>query len=426
MLYFKRLDINELDALPFEEKERSCRNIVAQLDQKLSNIPQDREMLKKLEYFLPYLDKDGLCLLIDQLVFKDVFCGPTAFFIEKMLKQCKLLADSFDPTATEQVTQFISRIQSEILQNPKKAFKSKGVNHIIRELLNSTRDKTKLLAAIAKVPLEYFLDDPTRLSTYKVYLDVLEGEPQTQLCTKLIDYLEIEMLTSYQSFIYQKVCSVCNTSDKQRLFKKVSPHLPELAKDKVANYFVQSLIMNYPAAETFTLLVDSLGSLPSNSNVLFSLGLKACQDKHLVAVEYLVENIWLKDMLIKRLLFNEKGGFDSKTHQLAIALLSLTSKYLADFQLEVISLYEKYWLFDKIGQKVLIALFSKPIDPAIKSLLIGTMAKEFLGIMRTKGGPQLLTAIEKVSDFSTRKRIRLAIKNAPYQKRTLIKNSLDG
>ncbi|OAG31846.1 hypothetical protein NEDG_00321 [Nematocida displodere] len=406
MEYFKRIELDELSALGEKERMEVACKVVSTLGSEINLLIQNSELTKKLEQFIAYLPADAFTDLVEKVKIKDVFNTNTTFIAEKILKTIQSHSKASTAVQKEVQMQFVEQIQTSILSNIKKSLKSKGTNYLIREIIEIGSSTQPLLSALGKIDVEEFLEDKTKINTYATYLGALPEAACKESVDALVDLLEVEMLRDYQSFLYQKVCSLSTQKNLDAIFYKIKNALGELCKDRVANYFMQSFIEAYDPAKLFPLLAEELSSFPKNSNILFGLAKRACQTNNGEIVEYLIEKVFYREDIMRRLLINELGGFDSKTSKLGMALLSIKTKHLRDMQLETISLYDKHWLFNNLGQKIVIALISSKLDKDIEKVFIRSMVKDFIGIYRTKGGSVLLSAIDRVAEPEIKRELK--------------------
>lgn len=406
MEYFKKLDINEFIILPYTEKPDVAHRVIDALGNEVNKVIRSIGLSKKIEQFIQHLNASSLCELIQRISVDDIFNTNRAFTVEKILKRARDVKEDFSAEQIKIIRDFAATLQKMILLKPEKAFKSKGTNYVIRELLKIREGVDPLIQQIESMEIEYFIYNTTGINTYTEYIDVIRKKKKAEIVTQIMKIANIEMLKGYQSFLIEKIWVLAKKEERDEMFEKIKQHLLDLAKDPVGNYFVQTLIQHYDPVPIFNALKGSFSELKSNSNVLFYLCIEACKKKKIEIVEYMISSVFLRESLIKRLLFNEKGGFDSKTHKLAELLLSVKTKYLPELQMECISLYEKYWLFNKIGQRILTALLGKLLDKHIAAVLIGSMSKDFLGLLKAKGGVELLKVIEQAADEKTRRQIQ--------------------
>ncbi|KAI5191719.1 hypothetical protein NECID01_1600 [Nematocida sp. AWRm77] len=404
MEYFKKLEVNELFFLEEREREDAVETVIRAIEPELNRIVKASSLGKKMEQIILLCTSSSLCKVLKSVVIEDVFNGNMSFVVERLLERAQELKNIL-PEEQEIIDTFTQHIVSLILVNPSKAFKSRGTNHVIRKILVG-RSSKELVQEIESFDVEYFLSDKTRATTYTVYLDVAEKEAQAKGIDTLVSMMEPSMLRDYLSFLYQKVCELSSETHLDTIFEKISPEFADLACDPIANYFIQTFITCYNPEKAFSLLLPVLHTFKLNNNVLLCLCKRACGQQAVSIVEYLIKHIYGKDLLMKRLIFNEDGGFDSKTYRVAVLLLSVNTAYLEELQLECISLYEKYWLFNKIGQKLVLALLQSNLNREILQVFVGVMKKELLGLRRAKGGIELLSAIKKVADPSLQRHIR--------------------
>lgn len=411
MEYFRRIDVDQISNLEKKEKEECAQKIVSILGKQINQIFTHNELLVKFEYFIPHMTPSALSEAISHLLIEDVFNGKRAFLLEKLLVQARVLEELFSSEEQAVINEFIRKIEDVLVEKIEKALRSKGSNHIIREVLSRQKPNPALLSAIEACSLPSILEDPTKISTFITYLQVLPREKRKETISKLIGLLETSMLKSHQSYLYQKACESASYDQKEKIFKKIQDSLLELSLDPIGNYFMQTLILTYDIESIFKHLQENLSLFQRNSNVLFHLCVQACKEKKTHIVDHFLSTVFPVDSLMQRSIYNENGGFDSKGYKLAAALLSVPNKALSSFQVEVISLYEKYWLFHPIGQRIIISLLRQPLDPEISNIFLGSLSKELLGIAKTKEGHLLLSAIERVSHPSLRERIRSIRKN---------------
>jgi len=405
MEYFKRLNMEEVLGLYGSEKDAAVENIVGNISKSVDAILKTNETSKKLEELVPHLNAASLCAILSAFKLEDVFNTKTSFFVEKLVCRVKELGMEAFGSSQTPVQEFLDTVETGILVNPRKALKSKGTNHVIREVLY-IRSCGRVAEAIKSMEIEYFLEDATRTATYNVYLTVADAAEKRRIVKYLAGTLTSEMLKGHLSYLYQTACRHAEIEDLDRMFDRIKEALPELASSPMGNYFVQDLVETYRVSKIFPVLRPVIHTLKTNSNVLFSLCRRACAKNMPHAVEYMIEHAYMADSLMKRLIFNEGGGFDSKTHKLALSLLSLRTKYLQRFQLECISLYEKHWLFSKIGQKIVKAVLLSGVDRDILRVFTSTMEKEIQGLRKAKGGEEMLSVLGKVGGSYLRRKIR--------------------
>ncbi|KAI5170728.1 hypothetical protein NEFER03_0187 [Nematocida sp. LUAm3] len=406
MEYFRRIDVDQISNLEKQEKEDCAQKIVSILGKQINQIFMHNELLVKFEYFIPHMCASTLSEAISHLEVDDIFNGKRAFLMEKFLVHSRELETYFSSEEKPVISEFIKKIEDILIDKIEKGLRSKGTNHIIRELLSYKEVNPELLSAIETVSLLSILEDPTKTSTYIKYLEVLQKEKKKQTIYRLIDLLEVNMLKSHQSYLYQKACELASYDQKASIFQKIEDSLLSISLDPIGNYFVQTLILTYDVESIFKSLQENLSQFQRNSNVLYHMCVQACKEKKTHIVDHLLSTVFPVDSLMQRSIYNENGGFDSKGYKLASALLSVQSKALSSFQLEAISLYEKYWLFHPIGQKIIVSLLRQPLDQEILSVFLGTLSKELLGIAKTKEGHLLLSSIERVSSLPIREKIR--------------------
>ncbi|KAI5181386.1 hypothetical protein NEOKW01_1580 [Nematocida sp. AWRm80] len=450
MEYFKKVSVDELLDLSTAEKIEISDKVIQALKGSMTEAISTTELGHKLEVFIENTTTSVFLSAIEEIELQDIFNANRTFVVEKFLKKIRHLLTvqppnknkntyraqkentsikyttnttanlsqppeiPLHPEEKQRLLQYITKIEQMILMNVSKSFKSKGTNHVIREILKIDQDNidnsydldvSQLKRVFQETEIQYFINDPTRINTYITYLEGLDTKEQRPEIHRVIEALETDMLESYQGFLYEKVCELGTEEELKKVYEKIKDQLVDLSKSTTGNYFIQKFISVYSPKETFTLLKDHLGIYPENSNILFSLALRAAQTGEIEIVEYMIESIYMREALMKRLIFNENGGFDSKKHRLAIALLSVRTKYLRELQLETISLYSKTWLFNKVGLQIVTALVNSNLDPAVQAVFLGTMTKEFIGLNKTRAGQEFLETLANLGDHSLRKTI---------------------
>ncbi|KAI5192359.1 hypothetical protein NEMIN01_1973 [Nematocida minor] len=403
MEYFKRVDVSEMEGMTEEEKQEVSEKVVQMAQSEVNKIIQVSSLARKLEQFIKHLSVESLSGLVSKIEITDIYHRSTTYAIESILKKIEE-----QKTLTESYKALLKSIETAVLSNPSKAFKSKGTNHIIRAMLRIGYSTDGLKEEIRETPIDYFIEDTTRVATYSEYVDQADTKEKERITEYLVKIMDTQMVTGFQAFLYEKVCKLASTAQLCEIFERIKADIPDLCKDKVGNYFMQSFISVYAPEEIYRIIEEHIHTFPANSNIVHVLLMRAAAENKVSVVESAMERVFKKDAIMSTLLFHETGGFDSKSYKLAVKLLKMKTKYQKTLQMQCMGLYERYWLFNKIGQEVLIALLDSNLDAAVAKLLTSTMTKEFIGICKTKGGNNLLNAIEKVSDRETRKQIAMA------------------
>lgn len=404
MEYFKRVDVCEMEGMTESEKQEISEKVVEMVCGKVNEIIKANSLARKLEVFIKNLSVEGLSSLVAEVVISDIYHRSTTYVIEAILKKIEAQKE-----LTKSYRNMLEAIESAVLENPIKSLKSKGTNHIIRAMLRIGYSTEKIKKEIKNLPIEYFLEDTTRIATYAEYIDHAPIEEKEKMVEYMVKVLETDALKGYQGFLYEKVCGLASKAQLEEIFQKIKHEICGLSLDRVGNYFMQKFIAVYPVSEIYKELQDTVHSFPTNSNVVHALLMKAAEEENVSVLESAIEKIFKKDEVMRTLLLHEKGGFDSKSYKLGLQILRVKTKYQKPLQIQCMGLYERYWLFNKIGQQILISLLRSKLEPAMCKLLTSTMTKEFIGIWKTKGGDELLQEIERVCDRETRKKI-LAVK----------------
>lgn len=402
MEYFKRVQTSELDGLGWIEKQEVSEKVVEIAKKEVNEIMKINSLARKLEVFIRYLSVGSLSDLAGSIKVVDVHNKNITYVLEAMLKRIeeqKKLADNFK--------KMIEKVSALVQKNIMKSLKSKGTNHIIRVLLRIGHSTDQLKVHIKNVPIEHFLEDSTRSATYVEYINYVPKEERERIVEYMVKSISIDRLTSYTAFLYEKACTIASLSQLQEIFKVIKPELLSLCKDSIGNYFMQAFIRVYPPEEIYAVLEPHIHTFQRNSNVLRALVTRACEEKRANIIESVIERVFEKDTLMHTLLFHEAGGFDTKSYKLALKILSVRTAYQESLQMQCVALYEKHWLFCKVGQEALICLLETDLDKEIVNLLLRTMTKEFIAIRQAKGGDALLNAIEKVADRETRRKISI-------------------
>lgn len=399
MEYFKRVEVSEMEGMPESEKQEVSEKVVSMICDRVNEIVKVNSLARKLEVFVSNLSVKGLSALVDKVSISDIYHRSITYAIESILKRIE--EHKKLPKAYKRL---LEEIEEAILKNPLKSFKSKGTNHIIRQMLRIGHSTERIKREIKDMPIEYFLEDTTRIVTYSVYMDCVEEERE-RIVKYLVKSLDSSELRGYRGFIYEKVCSLASKEQLDEIFQRIKSEIGEISLDRTGNYFMQKFIQVYPVGEIYRILEENIHSFPSNSNVVHSILMRAAEEGDRYIVESAIERIFKKDTVMSTLLFHETGGFDSKSYKLAIRLMAVESRYQGMLQMQCMGLYERYWLFNRIGQKVIIGLLQSKLDKAVCKLLTSTMTREFIGICKTKGGEELLQEIEKVSNKETKKKI---------------------
>ncbi|EIJ88511.1 hypothetical protein NEPAR06_1561 [Nematocida parisii] len=408
MEYFKRVRTTELDGLPWNEKQEVSEKVVGIIRNNVNEIMQINSQAKKLELFIRYLSVDALSDLVEKVSVVDVHNKNITYVLETILKKIEQ-----QKTLTESCTNLLVSISNGIQKNIMKSFKSKGTNHIIRVLLRIKYNVEGLIDSIKKVPIEYILEDSTRTATFVEYLSYTSDEEKSKIVKHLLSILTVDHLKGYTSFLYEKVCKLSDDAQLDQIFLVIKPAVLELCRDEVGNYFMQTFISVYDPAKVYKILKPDIHGFNTNNNVVQTL-LKRASDMGCTDIlESAIKRLFTIDTIMHTLLFHKTGGFDSKSYKLAIKLMCAKTKYQNALQMQCVALYERYWLFNKVGQEIIISLLRYTnISSEVITLLTSTMTKEFIGIHESKGGSALLDAIYAVADRDTRRKIAMVRKRS--------------
>ncbi|KAI5161065.1 hypothetical protein NEAUS04_0368 [Nematocida ausubeli] len=403
MEYFRKVQTTELDGMPWNEKQEVAEKVVGIVKDAVNEIIHVNSQAKKLELFIRYLSVESLSDLVEKVKITDVHNKNITYVLEAILKKIEQ-----QKVLTPPYKVLIETVNARIQKNIMKSLKSKGTNHMIRVLLKVGHDTEGLLEAIKNVPIDYILEDSTRTATFAEYMSCVSEEERERVVKYLIKVLTVDRLKGYTSFLYEKVCRAASPAQLDEIFQIIKPDVLELCQNEVGNYFMQVFISVYNPRKIYPLLEKHVHTFQINSNVMHSLLSQAARHECAGILESIMERLFTIDTVMHTLLFHSMGGFDSKGYKLALKLMSAKTKYQEALQMQCVALYERYWLFNKIGQEVLIVLLRcKNLSREVVALLTSTMTKEFIGIHESKGGDALLDAIESVADRETCNKIKI-------------------
>lgn len=415
-----------------ESREEAADKILETVKSCIPSILKNATLSQKLEKLVTYLSRRTLRLVRSHVSPDSIFNKNVSRLAEKALasiRQKKEEGGTVDEEEEREDEEFVQKVKAYILAKIEKAVRSKASNHVIRELLRIKEHAADIAACIREMDINVFLADTTRINTYASYLDAVAAPEREKCIDALLDILVPNMLRDYHAFLYEKICRTGTREQLERVYEKIGAYVPELAKDPVGNYFVQTLISVYDPVPIFFSLRQVLGSFSGNSNIIFSLVERGCvlssgmrtghfltpkKEKEYAAkitemIEYIVDNVLGMDGLMQRLICHSAGGLDSKGCRLAALLLSVTTRYLGDLQLQCIAAYERAWLSSKTGQKLVVHLIKSRLPKEIEAIFVGTLKKEIPGLAASKGGAEILEVLGRAlkgADRDTRRTIR--------------------
>lgn len=415
--YFRRIDVEETVRMGREDRKSVLENVYGEIRESVGCVVEKYEMSKKMEVLVEGVGNEVFRDVLRRVPVTVIYDSNGSFVIDKCLR--RIQRERVEGVCGEggEEEEFVVKVAEQLMEDFEKTLKTRTSNHSLRiviELLtgkNSKKrykvsDRFKLLYKeiynrISKKGLKFFVENETRMVTYQTVLRCSKNSKRQEMVRRLVDRLDVDrdVLSSYRSFLYEEVCRQSSKANFAQLLKKVVGRVEEIGNDKTGNYFLQAFIDTLPdITEVYDTIYGNITKYSFNSNILYHLMLRLIKLNDTARVEEVLR-VYKRDGddYVKQLLFhNTNGSLNTKYVKIVIGLLATDVKDKRKIYIDVVSLFEREWLFNNEGRAVVRQILLSPVDYEIRDVFIKCLSKYEMQMEKTEEGKELLRVMERV------------------------------